>query len=159
MNWIKKIFPFLFCVGLLFFEKMPFSFSVNNQVNLPLIYIAIFYFSLFLPEHFGVLSVFFLGLLADFLTPAFFGLQTFFLVSVYFIVSLMRSLFLKLKFETLWFVFALILLCSDIVFTFFLILFSPIHINVSYFVVQYIVLVLFFPVFTILCKFIVQKVR
>lgn len=159
MNFIKKILPFLFCAGLLFFEKMPFSLSVNNQVNVPFIYIAVFYFSLFLPEYFGVLTVFFLGLLADFLTPAFFGLQTFFLVMVYFVVSLMRSLFLKWKFETLWFIFALIMLCGDIIFTFFLILFSPVHINVSYFVAQYIVLVLCFPVFTFVCRFVVQKVR
>ena len=159
MTLLKKILPFLFCVFLIFFEKMPFSFSADNQVNVPFIFIAVFYFSLYLPDSFNVIPVFSLGLLADFLAPSFFGFQTFFLVLLYFVISLMRSLLLKWHFETLWFAFAFLMVCMDILFSFVLILFSPYPIDISYFVVQYILLILFFPLITMCCRFLIEKVR
>ena len=159
MSFFKKIIPFLFCIFLIFFEKMPFSFSTNSQLNLPLIFIGVFYFSLYLPDLFKSIPVFSLGLLADFLTPSFFGFQTFFLVLLYFVVSLMRSLLLKWHFETLWFAFAFLMLCIDILFSCVLIVFSPYPIDISYFVMQYILLILFFPLVTICCRFLVEKVR
>jgi len=98
---IKKWFPFLICLYLVLLSQIPdirFFF-------IPLVYIPIFYFSVFRPKILNEYMLFLLGLFADFITDTPFGLYSFLFVLLFFVSRLNRLFLKELSFKSLWVLF------------------------------------------------------
>jgi len=97
---------------------------INGLHFLPLTEGVIFFFTLFNPTALPLVMVVFLGLFADLIASAFFGLNTFIFVLIFFVVNFFRRFLSDLSFWGIWIFFiilnVLILLFSALIFFLFL---------------------------------------
>lgn len=138
---------------------MPFSVNPYYRIPIPFIFGVIFYFGVFHPAVLNVVCVFFIGVFADILTGAPFGLQTFFYVLMFFVANLNRRYFLTLNFADLWMAFSLVLIGIMLLYYLF---FMVVSLTIPPFipmVFQYAVLTLTYPIVAWCCGWLNLKIR
>jgi len=99
--------PMLLLAALLLLNASALPIGDSIKVQVPLLLIAVFYWSVYRPALVPLWLVFLFGVLLDFLTGVPLGLSAFVLMAVTLIVRDQRILLMGQTFATLWFVFAL----------------------------------------------------
>lgn len=150
---VPAITAFLFVL----FSVIPFSFSPTNKIYVPLVYILIYYFAVFRPSVLNVITVFFLGLLTDFLLNTPFGVNTFFFVLAFFITNLGRSFLQDMTFNGLWLSFAGLMFVIYMLWYLTVSLLSHSWLGLGAFLLQYVLLVLFCPLIMSFCCWLNMK--
>lgn len=161
--FLKKIFlfvsPFLLGMFLILLSKIPFSFLPYYHQSFPFVLTLIFYFAVFNPSFLNVFCVFILGLLADFISSVPVGFNTFIYVFFFFVANFLRPYFFSMFFYQLWIIFALLLLCSDVIWAFLFFMISGVWVSTGFWFVQYIFTLLSYPIFCYFYGFLNRKIK
>ncbi len=150
VNLLKTVlyylFPFLWALLFVCACFVPERLFRNFHQFLPLVLIIIFYFALFSSKRLNVIAVFILGILADFLSPSIFGLNSFIFVGMFFMSNLLQPYIYAFSFKNLWCVFCGLMLLCDILWAWFTHLFTGVWVSASFWLVQYVFVCLFYPI-------------
>ncbi len=148
---IRQMIPALVGLFFVFFSVIPFSFSPATKIYVPLILIVIYYFAIFRPSVLNDITVFFLGLLTDFLLDAPIGFHAFFYVLLFFLTNLNRAFLLNLSFNALWIIFVAVLFCFDTLTYLSISLLSGTFLYPVDLFIQFFLLVFFYPLIMAFC--------
>lgn len=144
---LTQLYPFfwgLFCVLLNF---MSFHFLSEYHQSFPVVLIVIFYFAVLNPKKLNIFMVFILGLIADILTTAPFGINSFIFCFLFFISNLLRNYIKLLNYKYLWGAFVCLFFLTDIMWSWIFRLVSGIWVSASFWFVQFVFVCLFYPLF------------
>lgn len=147
-SFFQFILPMLSCLFLLFFAVFPLPLPYLTSTPLQVVFIGIFYWSIFAPHRLFYTFLFLLGLIQDslFITPL--GLSSLFFIVLFFFVRHHRQSFLTKPFIFHWFVFAIVMLCNVIFMWLFLSALKGVFFHPFPMVFQLIMTVAFYPIFT-----------
>ncbi len=143
----KKLLPLGACLLVILLAQTPTVFGIC----VPLVYVPIFYFAIFRPSVLNAYVLFGLGLFADCLNEAPFGLYAFLFVLLFFVARLNRLFLKDLSFKNLWMLFAFfsaVLLLTQL---FFFFLCAGTTIPSGFLLREYIILNLCYPFGFALC--------
>ena len=162
-RFLKKSFflslPFLLAFLCVLLGQSSFSFMPYYHQAFPFVLAIIFYFAIFNPIVMNVFFVFLLGLISDSLSALPLGFSSFVYVFVFFIANLFRSYLFLMPFYQLWIVYAVLLLCSDIIWAFLFFMISGVWVSAGFWFVQYLLTVLLYPVFCWICGLLNKKIK
>jgi len=156
MFWISA--PFLLGVLMVLFNQIPTSLMPYYHQSFPFVTGLIFYFGIFNPRILNIFLVFLLGLLMDAITTLPFGFYAFGFVFIYFMVSLFQSYLLEMVFSQLWLMYSVLFFCTDVIWAFLFFLSSGIWVSSGFWFVQFILVVLTYPLFCRIYGFLNRKV-
>ena len=149
--WFKKIFwvsaPFLLGLFLVFLSQVPSELMPYYHQSFPFVTGLIFYFAIFNPKALNVFWVFLLGLIMDTITSVPLGFNAFGFVFIFFIANLFQSYLMAMTFLQVWFVYALLFFCTDVLWAFLFFIISGTWVATSFWTVQYFFTALSFPLF------------
>ena len=156
-KYIAATVPFLWGLFCVFLNFLPLSFFGYYHQSIPVILITIFYFAVFAPNKLNIFCVFSLGLLADLLSTAPFGIHAFIFSFLFFISNLARLYIFRFSFYKLWVVFSCFFFITDVVWAWLFCLTTGVWVSASFWFVQYIFTCLLYPLFVWLSGTINQK--
>lgn len=108
------LYPFLFAVLLITLGTAPVSWIAYSGVPIPFVLPIIFFYAIYRPTVLNVICVFLLGIYADLLTTAPFGLSSFFFVLFFFAANFKRRLLMTLSYKRLWLVFMILTALTEL---------------------------------------------
>lgn len=150
--------PFLLGMLMVLLSQVPVSLISYYHQSFPFVTGLIFYFSVFNPKVLNVFFVFLLGIMMDMLTTLPLGFYAFGFVFIYFIGNLFQSYLLEMFFKQLWIVFSILFFCTDVIWAFLFFLSSGIWVSTGFWLVQFVFVVLSYPLFCKLYGFLNRKV-
>ena len=104
----QRMLPLLSSMFFLFLSYLPLDLSYLNNIRPVALLICVYYWLLHRPDLFNLLSVYFLGLLADIVSSAPFGSNVFALLLLYVLVINTSRFFNAKPFVVTWYGFALL---------------------------------------------------
>ncbi|MDR2902389.1 MAG: rod shape-determining protein MreD [Lactobacillales bacterium] len=147
---ISFLFLILSFVCLLI-DQLPYFMIPYFNVHIPFIIIVVFYFAIFHPTVMNSVLAFFIGLMADMITNSPLGLQAFLFSGLFFFTNLNRKFLLQRTFSGLWIYFTISALIYYIVWYVLFSLKSLTLLNIMPLMVQYVFVVLFYPIVVGIC--------
>ena len=85
--YLQRLLPLLFSLLLLLVSYVPFNLPVSNNIRPAAGMICVYFWLLYRPDVFNLLSVYFLGLTEDIISSAPFGSNIFALLVMYVLVT------------------------------------------------------------------------
>ena len=110
--YLQRLLPLLFSLLLLPVPYVPFNMPVSNNIRPAAGMICVYFWLLYRPDVFNLLSVYFLGLTEDIISSAPFGSNIFALLVMYVLVTNLSRFFNAKPFIIIWYGFALLSLVT-----------------------------------------------
>ncbi len=152
-NIIRKM-PFFLALFFILLKSLSFDVFGFSQSYLSNLWGVIFYFAIFNAKVLNIITVFFLGVFADFLLSIPFGLSPFIYCTLYLIVQLNRNQLIHLSFKKQWIVYIII---TGLLFVVGLLLLKVMYGHIPHFIyllTEYVLLIICYPFIATICGYV-----
>ena len=106
--YFQRLLPLLFSLLLLFVSYIPLDLPISNSIRPSVGMVCVYFWLLYRPDVFNLLSVYLLGMAEDIISSAPFGSNIFALLVMYVLVTNLYRFFNAKPFVIIWYGFALL---------------------------------------------------
>ena len=154
-----RLSPFLLCLFLILFNKIPFHFLPNYAYGYLWCLIPIFYFAIYNPKLLSVWAVFILAVISDLFVQSPSGVIAFGYILTFFVANFFRKYFIEMTFWPLWGIFFSLLVGVEVVMYVLVCLLSATFVSFAPVLVEVWILTLVYPFLIRFCAYLDRKAR